>query len=330
MNHPENVNNGLSQITYRGNANFNGNDEIVLTVSDGELNDTETITVTVTPVNDAPILTVPDSQTVPEDTDIAIAGIALADLDLDVDSGDLEVTVSASNGVLSLSQTEGLTFSTGDGTADASLVFTGTLSDINNALSQLTYRGNSNFNGDDNISIKVSDLGNTGAGGELTDSKVIAITVTPTGGEDIVLLEGNNFRVDAQRAIAIPDTPSLLSFTYTDLNFDTSDADFINDAFEVALVDSEGNSLVHTIAGSRDAFFNLTEGESASLANGVTVNGQTVTVNLAGITPGTEGTLIFRLVNNDGDVTSTVRIADIFVEAADVNSPGGVTPAIWC
>ena len=161
----------------------------------------------------------------------------------------------------------------------------------------------------------------------VNNAKISGIEIIPVE-EDIVLLEGNDFRVAAQRAIAIPDTPSVLSFTYTDLNFDTSDADFINDAFEVALVDSEGNSLVNTIAGDRDAFFNLTEGEGASLAKGVTVDGQTVTVNLAGIAPGTEGTLSFRLVNNDDDVTTTVRIADIVVEAADVTPPGGVTPAL--
>ena len=66
---------------------------------------------------------------------------------------------------------------------------------MNNALASLTYRGNADFNGDDEIIITVSD-------GEFSDSKIIPITVTPTGGEDIVLLEGNDFRVDAQRAIA--------------------------------------------------------------------------------------------------------------------------------
>jgi YbbR domain-containing protein len=43
------------------------------------------------------------------------------------------------------------------------------------------------------------------------------------------------------------------------LNFDTTDPDSINDAFEVALVDAQGNSLIHTIQPNRDAFFNITE-----------------------------------------------------------------------
>ena len=113
-----------------------------------------------------------------------------------------------------MGQTDGLIFSAGDGTADVSLVFTGSLEDVNNAIASLVYRGNQDFNGNDNISIAISDLGNTGEGGALTDNKVIPITVTPTGGEDILLLEGNNFRVAAPRAIVIPDTPSVLSFTY--------------------------------------------------------------------------------------------------------------------
>jgi hypothetical protein len=52
---------------------------------------------------------------------------------------------------------------------------------------------------------------------------------------------------------------SILSFIYSDLNFDTSDPNLLKDAFKAALVDAQGRSLVHTIQTSRDAFFNLTE-----------------------------------------------------------------------
>jgi hypothetical protein len=139
-------------------------------------------------------------------------------------------------------------------------------------------------------------------------------------------LEGNSFRVSAEQAITIPSEPSVLRFTYSNLSFDTTDADFINDAFEAALVDGDGNSLIHTIGEGKDSFFNLTEDNPAALASGVTLDGQTVSVNLAGVEPGTTANLILRLVNDDGDITTTVRISDIAIETvADLESPQ-VTP----
>jgi hypothetical protein len=46
----------------------------------------------------------------------------------------VQVTLTATNGTLTLSGTTGLSFSGGDGTADASMTFTGTITNINAAL----------------------------------------------------------------------------------------------------------------------------------------------------------------------------------------------------
>ncbi|EKU96922.1 hypothetical protein Lepto7375DRAFT_0848 [Leptolyngbya sp. PCC 7375] len=143
---------------------------------------------------------------------------------------------------------------------------------------------------------------------------------------EIILAEGSEFEVSHRQSITVSEQPSTLKFTLADLAFDTTDTDAINDAFEAALVDSEGNSLVHTITGSRDAFFNWTEGETPQLANGVSQDGQTIIVNLAGIAAGIDATLILRLVNNDDDTTTQARITDIQTLAADVLPPTGVTP----
>ncbi|NEP10260.1 MAG: DUF4114 domain-containing protein [Symploca sp. SIO2C1] len=145
---------------------------------------------------------------------------------------------------------------------------------------------------------------------------------------DIVLQEGSSFQVSYELPIEIPAEPSVLRFTYADLVFDTATLNAINDAFEVALVDEQGNSLVHTLATNQDAFFNVTEGESSAVAAGVTIDGQTVSLNLAGLPPETAGTLILRLVNDDGDSNTSVRITDISLQPTDETSPTDVTPVV--
>ncbi len=53
----------------------------------------------------------------------------------------------------------------------------------------------------------------------------------------------------------------------------------------------------------------------------------TVKVNLTGVTPG-DATLIFRLVNNDSDTQTSVRIRDIQLLAGDETIAPPVTPEI--
>ena len=45
-----------SLVTYTPDANYNGDDSFEFTVSDGEYSSTETVTLTVSAVNDAPVL----------------------------------------------------------------------------------------------------------------------------------------------------------------------------------------------------------------------------------------------------------------------------------
>ena len=108
---------------------------------------TDTANITIQAVNDAPQLTVPANLSVNEDTELAVGGISVTD----VDSGasDLQVTLSVGHGQLTLGDTTGLTFSTGDGTADPTLVFTGSLTDINAALATLKYQADLHYNGAD-------------------------------------------------------------------------------------------------------------------------------------------------------------------------------------
>lgn len=94
----------------------------------------------------------------------------------------------------------------------------------------------------------------------------------------------------------------------------------MKDAFEVALVDASGKSLVLPIALKRDAFFNLTEGQTAALGAATRQNGQTVTLDLPALPTGKQATLVFRLVNNDQDANTRVSIRDVILESRS-NTP---------
>ena len=85
-------------FTYQPNANFNGSDSFEVQVSDGNLNDSITINVNVTPVNDPPVITQgvgPLTKTLLEDGNVSWAPAELNATDLDSFSCILDISVVA-------------------------------------------------------------------------------------------------------------------------------------------------------------------------------------------------------------------------------------------
>ncbi|MEZ6061266.1 MAG: putative Ig domain-containing protein [Planctomycetaceae bacterium] len=155
------------------------------------------------------------------------------------------------------------------------------------------------------------------------DDNLTGWTVTESGGSatgrggvvaqdcTAVLTEGDSFFVQIQTTFDIVTTDSQLLLSFSGLTFDTTDPAFVNDAFELALLDQNGVSLVSTTAPGRDVFFNVTEELSPETAAGVTFDGATVTVNLSAVPIGSTATLVARLVNNDSDTTTSVTLTDM-------------------
>src|SRR5690606_28113448 len=153
---------------------------LTITASDGFLTTSDTAIINITAVNDAPQITAPVTQFLDEDTFLVFStanGNQIQISDADAGTADVEVTLTVTNGTLTLAGTNGLTFSNGDGNADSSVTFSGTLANINAALSTLTYIPAANYNGTATLSITTSDLGNTGTGGVLTATDRITIIV---------------------------------------------------------------------------------------------------------------------------------------------------------
>ena len=119
------------------------------TGSGGPKTDTETVTINVTAVNDAPVLTVPGSITIDEDVTTALTGISVADVD--AGTGNITVTLSVPGGTLAATGTPGVVVG---GTATA-LTLTGTLADINAFLggSNVTYATALNNDGESTLTI---------------------------------------------------------------------------------------------------------------------------------------------------------------------------------
>ncbi len=150
-----------------------------------------TMTINVTGVNDGPVNTVPGPQSTDEDVALVFSGgnsnqISVADSD--AGANPIKITLTATNGTITLSTTAGLSFITGDGTADATMMFTGTLTAVNTALNGMSFTPTANFSGAASLQIVSDDQGNTGTGGPLTDTDSVNITVNaandPPAGTD--------------------------------------------------------------------------------------------------------------------------------------------------
>ncbi|HMC97990.1 MAG TPA: hypothetical protein VKG92_10060, partial [Flavobacteriales bacterium] len=143
--------NGSTRIHLQPNANLNGNLPAAITYrawdqTSGTNGGTADVTVnggstafSATPavaaahlfaINDAPVNVVPGAQSTSEETARVFSsgnGNAITVTDVDAASSAVRVTLTATNGTLTLAGLAGLSFTAGDGTGDATMTFTGTL-----------------------------------------------------------------------------------------------------------------------------------------------------------------------------------------------------------
>ena len=203
-----------ANLSYTPNADFNGTDTLTMTVTDqGDLpiqgdpktSEARTIEITVDPVNDAPVNTVPEPQIVAEDTSLVFSaanGNGLSVGDVDAGDGDVTATLSVADGILAVTTGGGATIA-GDGSGTVTI--TGTVSAVNAALASVTYSPAANFNGADTLTLTTNDQGNTGDGGALTDTDTVGITVTPVNDAPTIAGPTGPLSVDPADTITISD-----------------------------------------------------------------------------------------------------------------------------
>jgi methionine-rich copper-binding protein CopC len=177
--------------TYTPNADYNGPDSFKFTVTDTgdgtsppSTSSEATVSITVNAVNDAPVNSIPSPQGATKNGQLVFSAAnsnLISISDVDAGSNSLKVTLAATNGTITLSGTSGLAFTVGDGTKDATMTFTGNLTNINAALNGLIFEPTNGYDGPATIQLTTDDQGNTGSGGAQTDTDTINITVNKGG-----------------------------------------------------------------------------------------------------------------------------------------------------
>ncbi|MEZ5663984.1 MAG: Ig-like domain-containing protein [Burkholderiaceae bacterium] len=165
------INATLATLVYQPGQDFNGSSQLTVVSTDvGGLSDTDSLAITVTPVNDAPLNSVPGAQSTSEDTPLVFSASSGNALTVsDVDSATLTTTISVTQGVFTLGSMAGVTVS-GNGTSSVTL--SGSAAAINAALSGASYASQADYNGSAQLTMVTSD-------GQLGDTDTVAITVTP-------------------------------------------------------------------------------------------------------------------------------------------------------
>lgn len=208
------INDALRGLKYKGLQDFNGTDQLKITTIDngntgigGAKTDVDTVDITVTAVNDAPVNTVPSSQRVDEDEVLTFRSLRVGDVD--ANGSDITVTLEVAHGKLTLATTSGMRV---EGNNSGIVTLTGSVSEINAALNGLKYQGSKDFNGSDQLKITTSDNGNSGTGGIQTDIDTVNITVTSVN-------DNPEFTGGSQRSFSVDEnTTSVGSVSATDVD----------------------------------------------------------------------------------------------------------------
>ncbi|NOG48618.1 MAG: tandem-95 repeat protein [Chloroflexi bacterium] len=171
-------------FTYTPNANFNGSDTFTYKANDSTADsNVATVTITVNPVNDAPVA-VDDAYTTDEDTALntAAPGVLTNDTDAEADPLTAVLVVGPTNGTLTL-----------------------------NSDGSFTYTPNAHFNGSDSFTYKAND--------GTADSNVATVTITVNPVNDAPVAVDDAYATDEDTALNVA-APGVLT-NDTDVDGDT-------------------------------------------------------------------------------------------------------------
>ncbi len=258
--------------------------------------------------NGAPVNTVPGAQQTLINTarDFSTAnGNVVSTWDPDSDLTDVQVTLTVTDGTLTLNAGAfaALTSVAGNGTATVDLF--GTWAEINAAMNPMTYTPTALFSGPVTFQIVTNDLGNTGVGGPMSDTDTVLITV-----DDQNLAPWAN----VPGAQTTPEDTALV-FSFDTLNrISVQDSDAGTNPIQVTLTVSDG--IVATVDDGALTLASTTGITVVAGANGSST--MTITGTLANLEAAlganatmTPGLSYLPPLNFTGTVTLTVTVDDL-------------------
>ena len=202
-----NLNAALNGLVYSPNGGFSGGDSLHVSVTDpgNSLSASSSVALTVNAPT-APTVTVAAAQSVNENSSLVFSsahGPAIRFGDSFAGSNPESMTLSVSNGTLTLGSTSGLSF-TGGGNGTSSMTVTGTLANLNADISGLTYAPTTGFNGSDSLHVSITDSGDSLSG---SGSVGLTIRVAPsiTAPASISVKKNGSVTLSGGNAISVTD-----------------------------------------------------------------------------------------------------------------------------
>lgn len=297
-------------VDDRNGGDGNGKE---VTGVDGNNTITRTFDIAVSNTNDPPVVTVPATLSVAEDsTANAVAGVSFADSDgFDYTE---QVTLSVAHGRIDLTTRTGLTV-TGGAYNSATVTVTGTKTNLNNALATLKYTPTGNYHGPDTLAMSVSDLGNVGVGAVGTDSENIAITVTPVNDQPTATTNVTLAAIAEDTGSPATYTLSSLAFTYSDTtdNQVANGGNSTETAFSYLAVVGDTNYTAAQgswqVSDGAGDWITIPDSGLSTAAALIFPSSREIRFVPAADFHGTPGTLNVRLADNNVDLSGTGKIS---------------------
>jgi len=146
----------------------------------------------------------------------------------------------------------------------------------------------------------------------------------------IDIVEDDRFITEHRIPLTLNANIAKLEIEFDGLQFDRRSRSMIKDAFEIALINSNGEPVSGVVSKNKDAFFNQTENlpplVATNATHGVTEigpadHGGQVVLDVSHLPDAFVGEVVFRLINNDQDNSTRVRINPEIKQVAGVKRP---------
>ncbi len=339
--------NATSTVSYSDNSDTpSPSTTLTLSVNDngntggGALIGSDTATITIGAVNDAPVITgVSASASASENSSVTL--VAPLGLVADVDAAASDVllaTLQVSNGTLTpAGSVPGVTIVNGLDGSNGTLQFTGTLAAITQAIKTgVTYTPSANFVGPDQLKITVDDQGHNGSGGAQQATAIVDITVANdqapvvTAGNTIGYIEQTSaIAADNALGVSDADNAALAGATVTiSSGFQNGDTLTINGTTSGDIVN--GVNAIHYNYDSSTQRMSLSGGDT--VAHYQAALRLVAFANTTNDDPTAGGTVNSRTLSwlaNDGTLDSTIATTTVNLSAVNDAPVATITPVSY-